>query len=615
MVSKKLFKKKNKVLSFVGVHSSINSIINWDTDVEFFIKLDVFRTFGVYNHNRLKNIFCKVIEDTFFWEEIEKMIRSNNVNICSDVIYVTKYNMSFSVLSRFLLDLYLTELDYYIDSISSEFNNRVNLFLGNVKSLNSKTLVYYLSNVVPLKLEKVLSSVNKLRKLNFLVYDIIKQYYIVNFFKPRVRFFSKKMFYTRFLHFCLLGIKSSLEFARVLRSNIINFSTTNLHLEFSNSNLFLSCDKNIFYLGFNLRLINEIKNNVSSNSSTFLLIDDQGKNSVNLRLSKYRNKVTNLFVDRYKIELSSYINRSLKAKGMIVSSFQETVFWTYLFQLESIRSSQFNKFIGSSDNLSLLTNNVFSSFKCSSNVFLTYNKYSLKAYISKLRFLLHQTMCKVPSFFNISIYPLDLKLISLLDDLERTLFVYNQKVNKDFFHLRDLSESFQFKFLFANLDNKNFFRLQKLYSNSRSFKLKNLVFLGAFVPTKFCFEKFRNLGFMHPFKNRPMGNPSFLSLEDSSIIKSFGYVGHCFLTWFRCSDNFIKAKFLVEFMRQSCFLTLCRKHNKAKNWVYSVYTPDLLLVRSFFGNKSFFPSRRSISIMKKKFFFDSRMFLDEKFFL
>lgn len=63
-------------------------------------------------------------------------------------------------------------------------------------------------------------------------------------------------------------------------------------------------------------------------------------------------------------------------------------------------------------------------------------------------------------------------------------------------------------------------------------------------------------------------------LEDTDIIKSFGYISYIFLTWFRCSKNFLKVKIFVNVIRESCFLTLARKHNKTKAWAYKVYTSD-----------------------------------------
>lgn len=80
-------------------------------------------------------------------------------------------------------------------------------------------------------------------------------------------------------------------------------------------------------------------------------------------------------------------------------------------------------------------------------------------------------------------------------------------------------------------------------------------------------------------------------------------------------DNFAKVKVLINLLRESCFLTLCRKHNKSKSWAYSVYTPNLILSRSLFSTKSFFPSRKNVIKMKKKFVINSYFPFDEEFFI
>jgi len=79
-------------------------------------------------------------------------------------------------------------------------------------------------------------------------------------------------------------------------------------------------------------------------------------------------------------------------------------------------------------------------------------------------------------------------------------------------------------------------------------------------------------------------------------------------------DNFGKVKVLVNYIRESCFLTLCRKHNKSKTWALSVYTPNLIISRSSFSTKSFFPTRKNVLKMRKKFIIDPKFSFDEEFF-
>ena len=88
------------------------------------------------------------------------------------------------------------------------------------------------------------------------------------------------------------------------------------------------------------------------------------------------------------------------------------------------------------------------------------------------------------------------------------------------------------------------------------------------------------------------------------------------LLGFRFSINFTQVKTLIEFLRKSCLLTLCRKHNKSKTWVYGVYTPNLLVINGLFNVKSFFPTKNFISKLRRGLLYKLDCFyLDEEFFL
>ena len=107
-----------------------------------------------------------------------------------------------------------------------------------------------------------------------------------------------------------------------------------------------------------------------------------------------------------------------------------------------------------------------------------------------------------------------------------------------------------------------------------------------------------------------------MNFPDKFIIKTFGYFAYNILYWFRLSDNLIQVKKLIDFIRKSCLLTLCRKHNKTKSWAYGVYTPNLLIVNGLFNTKSFFPTKSFIvSFRKNSNFKQGKFYFEEEFFL
>ena len=58
---------------------------------------------------------------------------------------------------------------------------------------------------------------------------------------------------------------------------------------------------------------------------------------------------------------------------------------------------------------------------------------------------------------------------------------------------------------------------------------------------------------------------------------------------------------MKHLLGNSCFLTLSRKHNKNKTWVYAVYSYDL----SLFGTEYSFPTSFVITKLKRKFILNS----------
>jgi hypothetical protein len=142
--------------------------------------------------------------------------------------------------------------------------------------------------------------------------------------------------------------------------------------------------------------------------------------------------------------------------------------------------------------------------------------------------------------------------------------------------------------------------------------------LFLLVPLEFLIKKLVFLGFLHPFKKRPIGNTKYMLLGDKSIILTFGYFANVLLFWYRCCDELKKIKIIISIIKQSCFLTLCRKHNKNKNWALRIYTSDLIFIRNSFFNQSFFPLNSYIKSVSKKFLLSNSLyfiFFNETFIL
>lgn len=120
------------------------------------------------------------------------------------------------------------------------------------------------------------------------------------------------------------------------------------------------------------------------------------------------------------------------------------------------------------------------------------------------------------------------------------------------------------------------------------------------APIKETFAKCRLKGYIHPIKNKAIGNSKLGFHTDSEIVLHFNSVIRGLLNWFSGADNFSKVKGLAQLLRKSCVLTLANKHKKNQNWVYTVYGSEIT-IRGKGQNKIMLISRSNILNYPNKF--------------
>lgn len=423
--------------------------------------------------------------------------------------------------------------------------------------------------------------------------------------------YKKTIHYTRYLNFVLMGFVCSKNFLFFLQKKIKAFLNSQLHFDTKEINLFDSKENNIIFLGFNIKLIDSRKYSTNKTAS-----NNKYLSKILARLVKNQNRIGRLSLERFKSEFFINIKNSLNTKELSNFSSRKKVF-SYIFQLEAIRSTRISKLVLTDDEKSLFSGETFSFIK--NLKVCNYYQYGFDLYNLQMRILLQDTLKGFPTFMNNSVLPIDLVTSKYLSEFKKKIVLLHN--DYDF-----KSPSFNNKLLNKDLDKSSFTLYKDYFYTKETLNLKNKFLINfnnlnhaksinLFAPFNFLLLRMRFLGFVHPYKNRPIGNPKFLFLEDSLIIKSFGYIAYSILHWYRFSDNLQKVKFFVELLRESCFLTLCRKHNKSKSWVYNVYTPDLIISQGLFDTKSFFPTRKIMLDYKKKRFFSDNFRFDEKFFL
>jgi hypothetical protein len=337
----------------------------------------------------------------------------------------------------------------------------------------------------------------------------------------------------------------------------------------------------------------------------------------------YKRRFSRYVTYRFRSEIFSIINKAFLEKNLLFKFSQNRNFWFYVFQLESIKVSQFNKLLFFETTLTI-SDELIVKFK--NDRYKNNQKYFFNYFLNKFQLVLRDTLKKDFYFISSSILPLDSVLYSLFHDMRKKLCLlysgsYIYSMNKLSFIFREIMFSDN-SYLFSDLYNVSFSLsdksfLKNLFLVDNSSKTRNsLRVFELFFPIELIKVRLRSFGFIHKFKNRPISNSKYLYLDDSEIIKIFGNIATSFLFWFSCVNNTSHIKHVVELLRQSCFLTLCRKHNKRKKWALDVYTPDLIINEKLFNYYLIFPKRSIILAFKRKFYmYHSQVYFNEIFFM
>lgn len=543
----KLFPKNidvnfSRKISFTSVLANIK---NWDPNLKFFLTGNIVSSFNTINRNRLKNIFLKNIGDIIFWNEIEKMINCNLVDISGNSVYLKSNFLSNNPLSYWLLEMYLSEFDIFLSNIAGNFGSRLNIYF--LKELFSDK--YFFSEFTPLKLENKLIKYQSL-KLNFIIqYSYIFEKLLGKFMKCEVSL-NRILYSARYLNFFSLGIIGSKNFSLTLRRKIISFVKTNLFFSIKNFKLFCLPEEYALFIGFHICTQNYITKFNSLNSRINTVKKYQRK--IISRLTFFTLKMASVTNNRIRIELFTNLVKAITFKKKISSSLVDMKIWTFIFQLEALKCIQYGKIILSEDQASSFCNEFFSAVKISE--LKNYRSYYISLYSKRIKLVLKTILETFPHFIGKSVLPVDIGVNLFFEEFNKkfALFYDNSSIDglNNCFLLDNEVLSFDFP--------KN--NTSSLSRNTNS--VCKLIKIN--VPIRYIFEKLRLLGFIHPLKKRPISNSQYLSFNDIYILKSFGYLANSLLFWFRLwCDMFIlclrligilvihmynRTRFLLEFL-------------------------------------------------------------------
>lgn len=572
----------------------MNNISLWDMNLCFFFSKQIIFDLTYFQMNHLRNLFLKCFKEFKLWFEIQKMFETNLINFSFRKIYWANDISSFSLLSRFLFEFYIAELDTYILDLSLDINSTFDLFVS--KDFNHRQYLELLLTLFPLKLEKNLVVYKTVSKLNFQRISNFFIYFKSHSFGLCSNKFARKICWARYVSFILFGFFSSKNYAKFISEKVLHFVRSSLMFDLKEADTNLSAQNGFYFLGFNVK--SKVQHKTSLNNSVSSLLTqsyEKYKSRVKFRINVYRKKILNSIVNRTNSELFLLFLSATKNRNLSLLSLKNKKIWSFIFQQECLRALQYGKLLFTRDTVDNINYRLFSEVRSSSlNKFAFYRKYSFNLYIRKLQLIFKELIGSTNSLFHRSVLPIDLVLHKYLKLLNKKIsFIY---------------ENLYFNTSNALSYNSIYLKSPKKFPLDKSWKI--------LVSKKLLLSKLRSWGFIHPYKNRPISNSKFLFMEDIFIVKNFSFFINKFFIWFRCCDNFLSLKFILNVLKQSCFLTICRKHNKSKAWAYSVFTPNLFLFRNFSSFDHIFSKRHFSYKINKKYLIEKNIFhYDEKFFL
>lgn len=511
--------------------------------------------------NRLRNIFLKVVKDSNIWSEINKMFCNNILNIFSEFIYERGHFFYTSWLSIFLFEILFIEFDIRVYQFSLQFNSFKVIYFPNFNFMLNGN--FDVEDFLPLKLDNSLLVFSRLIKLNL-------EFFI--FYEFSFSSFKRQIFNFRYKDRIILTIFGQKSFSDMIFGKVVNFLKSSFHFDIIDHSFLPFYSNFLYFCGFHLSIVSTLVDENRGFTKFSVLLDKKRfLNNVFFRINSFRIKVSKSALRRVNSELLFHIIKMVKSRGIYSPLVENSKLWIYIFQCEAVRCSRSKKLILTFDFLYVIPDKQFSYLKLD---FLDYYKsYSFRIYLEKIRFVLLDTVRTASWFFPKIIMSLDLS------------------ISKSLFEIVKMFGFFYIDYSFTYGGNACLNEIN-VYISRKDYFLRTLIlscfpklFIGfrlkILMPVKYLVEKFRSLGFIHFLEVRPIGNIYYFSYSDFLIVRSFGYIAFSILFWFRIAQNFSSLKVFLEFLRNSCLLTLSRKHNKGRIWAFSVYTSNIIILKLF----------------------------------
>ena len=523
-------------------HSALEIIKKKWAPVVWFWSADLVSAFDKVNQNRLISEIENTIDDPMIINELRKMFNVKIVNIKhinSESMLGTPQG---SVLSSFLLNIYLTPLDYFISELKTKHDKTGSSFLN--PEFRSLTRIYH-------KKFKDLSFRERIKRSK-LERDKAKAAGVertVTISKPI------KINYVRYADDMLFGLNMDKPLAKKIIQTIRTFIKSNLHLDChvgsKKSKLSHGISELITFLGFKIGLYPSNYSSKSKHLTRFYKLKANIQRKKIMESEEYFKMQENIFAKLHRSVVNSIAltGQSLVKKSQIKDAFDHRVKVKVLLSLKNSLSNIESEILSSSLVSNFSKNyikNPETPLSLAEQKRLNLLKTTATKWIQRAQALANEEDFK------------ELQLATgnfLSPEFVKAREVYLKELN--LISSRDFSKKVIENLLRkAKSPQAKTATLNSVKPNHRSIRI--------LFPKDAFLKKLRSLGIIHKVITRPTGVGFLTPLKDHNIISWYSLKANGIWNYYSCADNIWDLKKVLNWiLRYSLLGTLAMKHKSS----------------------------------------------------